>query len=88
MKCQGKVIYVHVYIISDFPITNTNALWLCQSECVFLQQTVNMVVFFLNIINTYPKGRALMQTYRVVSQTKRGNTEPSDKYLLLITILL
>jgi len=22
--------------------------------------------------NTYPKGRALMQMYRVVSQTKRG----------------
>jgi len=24
--------------------------------------------------NTYPKGRALMQMYRVVRQTKRGNT--------------
>jgi len=33
-----------------------------------------MVVFFpKNNENTYPKGRALMQMYRVVIQTKRGN---------------
>jgi len=33
-----------------------------------------MVVFFTQIIeNTYAKGRALMQLYEVVLQTKRGN---------------
>ena len=33
-----------------------------------------MVVFFVkNNENTYPKGRALMQMYRVVPITKRGN---------------
>jgi len=34
-----------------------------------------MVVFFVEMIeNTYPKGRALMQMYRVVPVTKIGNT--------------
>jgi len=33
-----------------------------------------MVIFFVKSNeNTYPKGRALMQMYRVVPQTKRGN---------------
>jgi len=33
-----------------------------------------MVVFFVESNgNTYPKGRALMQMYRVVPITKRGN---------------
>jgi len=33
-----------------------------------------MVVFFVKSNeNTYPKGRALMQMYRVVPITKRGN---------------
>jgi len=34
-----------------------------------------MVVFFtkINNENTYPKGRVLMQMYRVVPQTKRRN---------------
>ena len=36
-------------------------------------KTVNMVVlFFKSNENTYPKGRALMQMYRVVPITKRG----------------
>jgi len=36
---------------------------------------VNIAVFFTkNNENTYPKGRALMQMYRVVPQTKRGNS--------------
>ena len=39
---------------------------LCQSECACLHQTVNME-------ETHPKGRALMQMYRVIPQTKRGN---------------
>ena len=30
------IIYVHVYITSDFPITYTNASVLCQSESVCL----------------------------------------------------
>jgi len=28
---------------------------------------------FFKRVSTYPKGRALMQMYRVVPQTKRGN---------------
>ena len=47
---------------------------LCQSECACLHKTINMVVFFLKTMTkTYPKGRALMQMYRVVPQTKKGN---------------
>ena len=62
----------HVYIILDIPITYRNASVLCQSECACLQKTVNMVVFFTKTIaNTYPKGRALMQMYRVVPEMKR-----------------
>jgi len=32
------------------------------------------VFFFKNNKNTYPKGRALKQMYRVVPQTKSGNS--------------
>ena len=68
------LIYFHVYIILDFPITYRNASVLCQSECACLHKTVIMVVFFVKSNeNTFPKGRALMQMYRVVPQTKRGN---------------
>ena len=43
-----------------------------QNANVYL--TVNMVVFFVKSNeNTYPKGRALIQMYEVVPQTKRGN---------------
>jgi len=60
------IIYFHV-ILLDFPITYRNASVLCQSECTCLHQTVNMVVFFLkNNENTYPKGRSLIQIYKVV----------------------
>jgi len=39
-----------------------------------LHETVEMVVFFVKSNeNTYQKGRALTQIYRVVPQTKRGN---------------
>ena len=39
-----------------------------------LHKTVEMVVFFVkNNENTYPKGRALMQIYRVVCQMNREN---------------
>jgi len=42
------IIYFHVYLILDFPITYRNALVRCQSECACLHKTVNMVVFFVN----------------------------------------
>jgi len=68
------MIYFDVYIILDFPITYRYTSALCQSKCACLHKTVNMVVFLVkNIENTYPKGRALMQMYRVVPITKRGN---------------
>jgi len=39
------------------------------------KKTVNMVVFFVKRNeNTYSKGRALMQIYRVVPIRKRGNS--------------
>ena len=62
-------------MILDFPITYRNASVLCQSECTCLHKTVNMVVFFVKSNeNTYPKGRTLLQMYRVVPQTKKeGN---------------
>jgi len=69
-----KIIHFHFYIILDFPITYRNAPVICQSECACLHQTVNIEVFFVNSNeNTYPKGRALMQMYRVVPITKRWN---------------
>jgi len=59
--------YVHVYILLDFP-----ASLLCQSESACLHKTVNMIVFFVKgNENTYPKGRALMQIYRVVPKTNK-----------------
>jgi len=62
--------------------TQYKASVLCQSECACLHKTVNMVVFFVkNIENTYPKGRALMQMYRVISKTKRGNWLHSGTHL-------
>ena len=64
--------YFHVFILLDVPISYKNASVLCQSECACLHKTVNMVVFFVKSNeNTYPKGRALMQMYRVVPITKR-----------------
>jgi len=69
-------IYFHVYIILVFSITCRNASVLCQSECACLHKTVNTVVFFVKSNeNTYPKGRALMQMYRVVPITKRELTK-------------
>jgi len=41
------IIYFDVYIIIDFPITYRYASVFCQSECAFLHNTVNMVVFFV-----------------------------------------
>ena len=46
---------------------------LSQSACTWLHQTVNIVVFLTkNNGNTCPKGRALMQMYRVMSSNKEG----------------
>jgi len=59
---------VYVYIILDFPITYRNA-----SECVCLNKTVNSYFLFKSDENTYPKGRAILQMYRVVAQLKKGN---------------
>ena len=68
------IIYFHVYIILDFPLTYRNASVLDHSECACQHKTVNKVVLFAKSNdNTYPKGRALMQMYRVVLITKRGN---------------
>ena len=53
----------------------------------FANQNVHVYVKHSSFLNnndenTYPKGRALMQRYRVVPpQTKRGNTDGT--YLLL-----
>ena len=48
------------------------------SECTCLHKTVNMVIFFIKSNeNIYPKGRALVQMYRVVPITKRENIQQS-----------
>ena len=66
------IIYVHVNIILHLSITYNKVPY--QSECACLHQTVNIIVFFTkNNENIYPKGRALMQMYRVVPITKKGN---------------
>ena len=51
-----SIIYFHVYIILDFPITYRNASVLCQSECARLHKTVNMVVFFVESNENTQKG--------------------------------
>jgi len=66
------IIYFHVYTILGIPITYRNASVLCQPESACLHKTVNMVVFLVKSNeNTYPKGRALMQMYRVVPITNK-----------------
>ena len=78
------IICFHVYIILDFPITYRNASVLCQSECACLHKTVNIVVFFVKSNeNTYPKGRALMQMYRVVPIMKNGLSSPTSKHFFV-----
>ena len=47
---------------------------MCQPQCTCPYKTTKIVVLvFKNDGNTYPKGRAMMKIYRVVSQTKIGN---------------
>ena len=66
------VTYIHVFTVLDLPTTYRNALVFCQSECACLHKTVNMVVFYVKCnANTYLKGRALIQMYRVVPRTKK-----------------
>ena len=48
------IIYFHVYIMYDFPITYRNASVVCQSECACLHKTVNMVVFFVKSNENIP----------------------------------
>jgi len=68
------IIYFHVNVILDVPIKYRHTSVLFQSECACQHKTVNMVVFFVKSKeNFYPKGRALIQMYRVVPITKRGN---------------
>ena len=62
------MIYDHVYIMLDFPITNQSI-----SKRMSTSNSKHGSFRYENDENTYPKGRALMQMYRVVSQTKRGN---------------
>ena len=65
-------IYVHVNIVLYFPISYIYICFIDLSECACLHKTVNIVVFYVNCNeNTNPKGRALMQIYRVVPQMKR-----------------
>ena len=74
----------NVYIILDFPVTYRNASVLCQSECACLHKTVNMIVLFVKSNeNTYPKGGALMQMYRVVPLTKRGNCNVLNMHMFI-----
>ena len=66
------IVYFHVYIILDLPITYRNASVLCQCTCLHI--AVNMIAFYVKRNeNIYPTGRALMKMYRVVPQTKRAN---------------
>ena len=74
------IIYNYVNILLEFPITYNTPSELCQSDCACLHKTVNIVVFCLKYDdNTYPKGRAILQMYRVVPQTKRGNCQEKTR---------
>ena len=49
------IIYFHVSIILEFPITYKNTAVLCQTECGCLHKTVNIEVFFVKSNeNIYP----------------------------------
>jgi len=57
---------VHVNIILNFPITYKNDSVLANQNGVSTSNSKHGTC-------TYPKGRALLQMYRVVSQVKRWN---------------
>ena len=83
------LIYVHVNIILDFPITYRNTSVLCQSECACLHKTVNLIVFLVKSNETtYPKGKAFMQMYRVVPQQNEAITIRNYTFILFFTKLL
>ena len=68
------IIYVNVYILLDFPITHRNDSAFLQSEHACLHVNSKHGSFFaISNENTYPKGRALVQMYRAVPITERGN---------------
>jgi len=59
------ILYFHVYLILDVPITYRYTSALCQSEYACLHKTVNMAVFFVKSNEIiYPKGRGLMKMYK------------------------
>ena len=75
-------------MILDFPITYRNASVLCQSQSACLHKTLNMVDFFVKSNeNTYPKGRALMEMYRVVPLSKKREFPALDTVLNTIPLL-
>jgi len=66
-------VYVHVYLISDFPITYRNASVLCQSECACRHKTVNMIVFFLKMMEkTFTKGEQSYTCRKLSLERKEG----------------
>jgi len=70
------IVYFHVNIILNFPITYRNAAVLWQSDCACLHQTLNLAVFFVKVMKIpTQKGTTLLQMYRVVPQTKIGNSK-------------
>ena len=63
-----------------------NALVSCQPKWASIYQTVNMVISFLKIMKIpNPKGRELIQMYRVVPQTKTTKTFHLYVYLSTCT---
>jgi len=70
LSLLGRYFY-NMYIVKMFELvfslTYKYSSVLFQSEGPCLLKTVNMVVFFVKSNgNTYPKGGALMQMYRVI----------------------
>ena len=58
-----SIIYFHIYILLDFPITYRNASVLCQSECACLHKIVNMVVFFVDMLVSIQQLKKKKGTY-------------------------
>ena len=59
--------------ILDFPNKSKCVSALPIIMCMSTSNVKKDGFLFKNNENTYPKGRALMQMYKVVPQTKRGN---------------
>ena len=65
-----------IFNILDFPITHKNTSVLCQPIRMCISTSNSKHGSFLYKINknTYPKGKAPMQMYRVVPQKKKTRT--------------